>query len=82
MNPCPQTIDDVDFTRTPKSSSGDSSLLFVLRAYCAGLLKACSIVNEIMKEELYYEVTYRPSTSRTLHFILQFTGGGLRHEYI
>lgn len=56
MNPHPETIDDVDFTRTSSSLSKEPSLLFVLRAYCAGLSKACFLVNECMKEELYYEV--------------------------
>ncbi|KAI0403049.1 Mak10 subunit, NatC N-terminal acetyltransferase-domain-containing protein [Xylaria palmicola] len=55
MNPYPTTIDEVNFTRTSTGISGEPSLLFVLRAYCAGLLKACSFVNECMKEELYYE---------------------------
>ncbi|KAI3341610.1 Mak10 subunit, NatC N-terminal acetyltransferase-domain-containing protein [Ustulina deusta] len=55
MNPCPTTINEVNFTRLPSDSSQDSSLLFVLRAYCAGLLRACFSVNECMKEELYYE---------------------------
>jgi hypothetical protein len=56
MNPRPTTIDEVDFDRRPLDQSREPSLLFVLRAYCAGLLKACCFVNEIMKEELYYEV--------------------------
>ncbi|KAI1428458.1 Mak10 subunit, NatC N-terminal acetyltransferase-domain-containing protein [Xylaria sp. FL1777] len=55
MNPYPPTINEVNFTRAPSDSSPDSSLLFVLRAYCAGLLRACFSVNECMKEELYYE---------------------------
>ncbi|KAI0194931.1 Mak10 subunit, NatC N-terminal acetyltransferase-domain-containing protein [Xylaria flabelliformis] len=53
MNPHPATIDDVNFSRT--SPPGGPSLLFTLRAYCAGLIKACFFVNECMKEELYYE---------------------------
>lgn len=56
MNPHPATIDEVDFVRASSSPSKESTLLFVLRAYCAGLLKACFLVNECMKEELYYEV--------------------------
>ncbi|KAI0107049.1 Mak10 subunit, NatC N-terminal acetyltransferase-domain-containing protein [Nemania sp. FL0031] len=55
MNPLPATIEDVNFTRTPPNPPEKGSLLFVLRAYCAGLLKACFLVNECMKEELYYE---------------------------
>ncbi|KAI0456014.1 Mak10-domain-containing protein [Xylaria acuta] len=55
MNPYPTTIDDVDFTRTLPPPLREPSLLFALRAYCAGLIKACFFVNECMKEELYYE---------------------------
>ncbi|KAI1820877.1 Mak10-domain-containing protein [Xylaria intraflava] len=62
MVPSPQNIDEVDFTRTPPDPSGKPSLLFVLRAYCAGLLKTCCLVNDIIRDELYYEeedfVTY------------------------
>ncbi|KAJ8125018.1 hypothetical protein O1611_g8621 [Lasiodiplodia mahajangana] len=54
MNPLPRTPEEVNFTRT-SSPLGKGSLLFALRAYCAGLLKACFFVNECMKEELYYE---------------------------
>ncbi|KAI0973165.1 Mak10 subunit, NatC N-terminal acetyltransferase-domain-containing protein [Xylaria arbuscula] len=55
MTPYPQNIDEVNFTRTPPDSSQDSSFLFVLRAYCAGLLRACFTVNECVKQELYFE---------------------------
>ncbi|KAI8630836.1 Mak10-domain-containing protein [Xylariaceae sp. FL1651] len=55
MNPRPTTIEEVNFTRVPQDPIMKSSLLFVLRSYCAGLLKACCLVNELMKEELYYE---------------------------
>ncbi|KAI0803380.1 Mak10 subunit, NatC N-terminal acetyltransferase-domain-containing protein [Xylaria sp. FL0064] len=55
MNPYPQSINEVDFTRAASASTQEPSLLFVLRAYCAGLLRACFFVNECMKEELYYE---------------------------
>ncbi|KAI0445628.1 Mak10-domain-containing protein [Xylaria telfairii] len=55
MNPYPATIEDVDFTRTFPPPLREPSLLFALRAYCAGLIKACFLVNECMKEELYYE---------------------------
>ncbi|KAI1128007.1 Mak10-domain-containing protein [Nemania abortiva] len=55
MNPHPATVDEVNFTRAPHIPPREAPLLFVLRAYCAGLLKACFVVNECMKEELYYE---------------------------
>ncbi|TGJ85470.1 hypothetical protein E0Z10_g3285 [Xylaria hypoxylon] len=50
---CPPGMDD--FTRVPSDPSKEPLPLFVLRAYCYGLLKACFFVNECMKEELYYE---------------------------
>ena len=31
--------------------------MFILHAYCAGLVKACHLVNERVKEELCYEVS-------------------------
>ncbi|KAJ2989021.1 hypothetical protein NUW58_g3676 [Xylaria curta] len=55
MNPYPETIHDVDFGRSFPGPFREPSLLFALRAYCAGLIKACFLVNECMKEELYYE---------------------------
>ncbi|KAI1178225.1 Mak10 subunit, NatC N-terminal acetyltransferase-domain-containing protein [Nemania sp. FL0916] len=55
MNPFPTTIEEVDFTTWMSGSPRLPSLLFVLRAYCAGLLKACFMVNEQVKDGLYYE---------------------------
>ncbi|KAJ3555554.1 hypothetical protein NPX13_g10334 [Xylaria arbuscula] len=55
MNPEPKRIDDVDFTSEPPGSSEKSPFLYVLRAYCAGLVKSCFTVNELVKETLYYE---------------------------
>ncbi|KAI0156424.1 Mak10-domain-containing protein [Xylariaceae sp. FL1272] len=55
MNPHPRTIDEVDFTRGPPDLADSTSLMFVLRAYCAGMLRTCAFVNDIVKEELYYE---------------------------
>ncbi|KAI0202502.1 Mak10-domain-containing protein [Astrocystis sublimbata] len=55
MNPRPDTLDDVNFTRHSTPPPKESSLLFALRAYCAGLVKACSFVNDTIREETYYE---------------------------
>ncbi|KAI0484617.1 Mak10-domain-containing protein [Xylariaceae sp. FL0804] len=56
MNPRPMTIVQADFTWfTYDSTCRRPTFLFILRAYCIGLLKACSYVNEFVKEELYYE---------------------------
>ncbi|KAI1084367.1 Mak10-domain-containing protein [Whalleya microplaca] len=55
MKLCPANIDEADFIRDPEAREKQPSLLFVLRAYCLGLLKACYFVNELVKNELYYE---------------------------
>ncbi|KAI0428182.1 Mak10 subunit, NatC N-terminal acetyltransferase-domain-containing protein [Xylaria sp. FL1042] len=55
MNGYPRTINEVHFTGVDSHPTQDPSLLFVLRAYCAGLLRACLCVYDCMKEELYYE---------------------------
>lgn len=55
MKPRPTNIDEADFIRGSQSREKQPKFLFVLRAYCVGLLKACCFVNELVKEELYYE---------------------------
>lgn len=56
MNPHPASIGEAEFIRDPQAREKQPKLLFVLRAYCLGLLKACCFVNELVKDELYYEV--------------------------
>ncbi|KAI8959493.1 Mak10-domain-containing protein [Daldinia sp. FL1419] len=55
MNPRPASIDEAEFIRDDQTREKQPRLLFVLRAYCLGLLKACCFVNELVKDELYYE---------------------------
>ncbi|KAI1139645.1 Mak10-domain-containing protein [Hypoxylon sp. FL0543] len=55
MKPRPANIDEADFIRDSQKRERQPKLLFVLRAYCVGLLKACYFVNELVKDELYYE---------------------------
>ncbi|KAI0884498.1 Mak10-domain-containing protein [Annulohypoxylon maeteangense] len=55
MKPRPTNIDEADFIRDSQSRERQPKFLFILRAYCLGLLKACCFVNELVKEELYYE---------------------------
>ncbi|KAF3067484.1 N-alpha-acetyltransferase 35, NatC auxiliary subunit [Daldinia childiae] len=55
MNPHPANIGEAEFIRDPQAREKQPKLLFVLRAYCLGLLKACCFVNELVKDELYYE---------------------------
>ncbi|KAI5926060.1 Mak10 subunit, NatC N-terminal acetyltransferase-domain-containing protein [Camillea tinctor] len=55
MNPRPTSIDEANFTRDPEICEKQPVLLFVLRAYCLGMLKSCYLVNQLVKDELYYE---------------------------
>ncbi|OTB04598.1 hypothetical protein M426DRAFT_22738 [Hypoxylon sp. CI-4A] len=57
MRPRPINIDEADFARDAQTREKQPKLLFILRAYCLGLLKACYFVNELVKDELYYEVS-------------------------
>lgn len=56
LNPTPTNITEANFIRDPELRNKQPKLLFILRAYCVGLVKACHYVNEIVKEELCYEV--------------------------
>lgn len=56
MKPHPTNIDEANFIRDDQRREKQPKLLFVLRAYCLGLVKACCFVNEQVKDELYYEV--------------------------
>ncbi|CAG8984186.1 hypothetical protein HYALB_00004169 [Hymenoscyphus albidus] len=54
LDPCPTQINQTFFDRS--ETSEDESLNFqILRAYCLGLIKTCSYVNEGVKAEHYYE---------------------------
>ncbi|KAK8094380.1 hypothetical protein PG997_001065 [Apiospora hydei] len=44
-----------DILRDSASQAKQPKFLFVLRAYCAGMLRGCHCVNEVVKDELYYE---------------------------
>ncbi|KAI1869043.1 uncharacterized protein JN550_006030 [Neoarthrinium moseri] len=55
MKPHPTNLEDALFTSDRDVSGNKSPFLFVLRAYCVSLLKGCYFVNELVKEELYYE---------------------------
>lgn len=62
MQPRPTSLVEANFERNPGSSKEKSPFLFVLRAYCVALLKGCHFVNELVKDELYYEVGIFPSS--------------------
>ncbi|KAI2616365.1 Mak10-domain-containing protein [Hypomontagnella submonticulosa] len=55
LKPRPANIDDAEFIRDARAREKQPKLLFVLRAYCLGLIKACCFVNELVKDELFYE---------------------------
>jgi N-alpha-acetyltransferase 35, NatC auxiliary subunit len=65
-SPPPASLEEATFTRGTGSQGKQPKLLFVLRAFCIGLLKACHYVNEIVKDELYYEVPCLPRTAKSL----------------
>ncbi|KAI0162624.1 Mak10 subunit, NatC N-terminal acetyltransferase-domain-containing protein [Pestalotiopsis sp. NC0098] len=55
MQPIPMCLDDANFDRESEEWKTKSPFLFVLRAYGIALLKGCYYVNELVKDELYYE---------------------------
>ncbi|RYO99343.1 hypothetical protein DL764_006844 [Monosporascus ibericus] len=72
LNPTPTNITEADFARDPDLRDGQPKLLFILRAYCVGLLKACHLVNELVKAEHYYEtfvITFQARKPQPLVFI-------------
>ncbi|KAK7977699.1 hypothetical protein PG996_003751 [Apiospora saccharicola] len=48
-------LSSMTFLRDSASQTKQPKFLFVLRAYCAGMLRGCHCVNEVVKDELYYE---------------------------
>lgn len=57
LKPTPTNIDEANFVRDTQSQAEQPKFMFILRAYCVALLKSCCIVNEMVKDELYYEVS-------------------------
>ncbi|TQW00510.1 hypothetical protein V2A60_001589 [Cordyceps javanica] len=53
--PDPANIGEARFVRSGTSESSPEPILEILRAYCLGMLKGCSFVNERIKMEHYYE---------------------------
>ncbi len=54
--PDPASIGEAQFVRSSSSESRTEPMLQILRAYCLGMLKGCSYVNERIQMEHYYEV--------------------------
>lgn len=54
--PDPANIAEAHFMRPISYEDRNEPMLQILRAYCLGLLKGCSYVNERIKLEHYYEV--------------------------
>ncbi|OAQ97268.1 hypothetical protein LLEC1_03165 [Akanthomyces lecanii] len=53
--PDPANIGEAQFVRSSSSESRAEPMLQILRAYCLGMLKGCSYVNERIQMEHYYE---------------------------
>lgn len=56
LMPDPSSILDAQFVRGADEDTSLHPMLYTLRAYCLGTLKACAHVNEKIKTEHYYEV--------------------------
>ena len=57
LSPCPLSLDQTYFDRS-ESCEDEPLTLQILRAYCLGLIKTCSYVNNRVKAEHYYEVRF------------------------
>ena len=56
LSPCPTSLDQTYFDKSESCSSDEPLTLQILRAYCLGLVRTCSYVNNRVKSEHYYEV--------------------------
>lgn len=82
MQPIPMCLDDANFDRESEEWKTKSPFLFVLRAYGIALLKGCYYVNELVKDELYYEVRcFRTAAIRKPWLRLNL-GGGLCDKHV
>jgi hypothetical protein len=52
-----ERLDEMRFEVQGRSISEEPLVLQILRAYCVGLIKTCSHVNNCVKSEHYYEVS-------------------------
>lgn len=78
-------LSSMTFLRDSASQAKQPKFLFVLRAYCAGMLRGCHCVNEVVKDELYYEVCHHVTLLG--HRFMQAradrdTGGRLCHQHL
>jgi hypothetical protein len=65
--PDPRSIQEATFVRNGDHNPNEHLMSQVLRAYCLGMLKSCSYVNERIKSEHYYEVSFlRHATTAAL----------------
>ncbi|PMD26532.1 amino-acid N-acetyltransferas-like protein subunit Mak10 [Hyaloscypha hepaticicola] len=55
LSPCPTSLDQTYFDKSESCSSDEPLTLQILRAYCLGLVRTCSYVNNRVKSEHYYE---------------------------
>ncbi|UNI20121.1 N-alpha-acetyltransferase, non-catalitic subunit, variant 2 [Purpureocillium takamizusanense] len=55
LMPVPSSIEQAYFVRRGNLDANRHPMLLVLRAYCLGMLKVCSYVNERIKSEHFYE---------------------------
>jgi hypothetical protein len=56
--PDPKNVQEATFIRGDSDISTTPPMSQVLRAYCLGMLKGCSYVNERIRGEHFYEVIF------------------------
>lgn len=56
-------LDSVNFGRNAFSANDEPLTRQILRAYCLGLIKTCCFVNNRIKSEHFYEVSYETRAS-------------------
>jgi Mak10 subunit, NatC N(alpha)-terminal acetyltransferase len=81
LSPCPVTIDQTYFDRSESCSSDEPLTLQILRAYCLGLIRTCSYVNNRVKAEHYYEVCQSQDLCHNFE-TYSMTGGRLCYAYV
>ena len=83
--PTPASIDEADFIKDPPPGYLCPPLLWILRAYCVGLLKTCGYVIQRVKTESYYEVSPLsvPQLLLVHHSLTSDrVGGGFRQQHL
>jgi N-alpha-acetyltransferase 35, NatC auxiliary subunit len=82
LMPAPLSIDETHFDKIENGSADEPLTLQILRAYCLGLMKTCSFVNNRVKSEHYYEVCSCIFLIVVNVFLQGSLGRGFCHPYL